>query len=71
MNVIMKIYPVDKDQEKVIRMFLDALHVKYEPTVDESDYLLSSEANKEHLSRSIRQEREGNVHTVALDDIWK
>ena len=41
-------------------MFLDALHVKYEKDEDETGYLLSDEANKDHL-QSIQQAEEGKV----------
>lgn len=65
------IHPKNEDQEKVIRMFLDALHVKYEKDEDETSYLLSSESNKDHLQKSIQQAEEGKVHSISLDDIWK
>lgn len=65
------IHPKDKDQEKVIKLFLDALKVKYVPTSDETEYLLSNKANAEHLKESIQQADEGKVSAINLDDIWK
>ena len=67
------IHPATEDQETAIRMFLDALHVDYNASgeMDETDYLLSSGANKEHLKKSIEQGKKGEVTKVDLNDIWK
>jgi hypothetical protein len=67
------IHPVDADQETAIRIFLDALHVDYKTSeiVDDTAYLLSSDANAQHLQQSIEQEQQGKVTPLNLDDIWK
>ncbi|MFC0518827.1 DUF2683 family protein [Mucilaginibacter angelicae] len=67
------IHPVDADQETAIRIFLDALHVDYKTSeiADDTTYLLSSEANAQHLQKSIEQEQQGKVTKLNLDDIWK
>ena len=67
------IHPSDADQETVIRIFLDALHVDYKTNeiADDTNYLLSSEANAQHLQKSIEQEQQGKVTKLNLDDIWK
>lgn len=70
MNAI-TIHPKNKDQEKIITMFLDALKVKYASVSDDTEYLLSSEANAEHLKKSIRQADEGKISSIDLDEIWK
>lgn len=67
------IHPADADQETAIRIFLDALHVDYKTTeiTDDTAYLLSSEANAQHLQKSIEQAQQGKVTRLNLDDIWK
>ncbi len=67
------IIPVSDEQETAIRIFLDALHVDYKATeaVDDTEYLLSSPANAEHLQKSIEQGQKGATTRLSLDDIWK
>jgi hypothetical protein len=67
------IHPTSEDQETAIRIFLDALHVDYKSSDgnDDTDYLLSSTANAEHLQKSIDQANKGEVAKLSLDDIWK
>ena len=67
-------HPDNMDQETAIRLFLDALHVSYnasEKAVDETDYLSSSNAMKDHLDKAARQEENGEGKKISLDDIWK
>ncbi|MEQ9424100.1 MAG: type II toxin-antitoxin system Phd/YefM family antitoxin [Cyclobacteriaceae bacterium] len=40
-------------------------------TGDETDYLLSSKANRKHLEESIQQFDEGKTVKVDLEDLWK
>lgn len=56
-----------------MKAFFDALQVPYEfePDMDTTEYLLSTEANRKALYESIAQEREGKGIKVNLDDIWK
>jgi len=37
----------------------------------ETDYLLSTKANREHLKKSIADAENGNTTTIELDDLWK
>lgn len=37
----------------------------------ETDYLLSTKANREHLKKSIEDAENGNTTTIELDDLWK
>lgn len=62
---------INSDQETAIMLFLDALHVPYKMTgdIDETDYLLSSPANAEHLNKSMEQGKNGQVTQISLDDI--
>jgi hypothetical protein len=56
----------DTDQETVIRTFLDALHVNYDEgdTMDTTEYLNSTQANREHLDRSTAQALSGEVKEI-------
>ena len=67
------IHTTSEEQETAIRSFLDALHVDYKSTeeTDDTTYLLSSEANANHLQKSIQQEKNGEATKLGLDDIWK
>lgn len=68
------VHPADMDQETAIRLFLDALHVSYranEKETDETEYLSSSPAMKEHLDKAAIQEKNGEGVCISLDDIWK
>ena len=68
------VHPADMDQETAIRLFLDALHVNYKATereMDETQYLASSPAMKEHLEKAAKQEKNNEGATISLDDIWK
>lgn len=66
-------HPINEAQDKAVRAFFDALEVPYEkePEIDETEYLLSTEANKKALYESMAQVKEGKVVPVTLDEIWK
>jgi hypothetical protein len=38
---------------------------------DETDYLLSSEVNRQHLEEGRRQVAEGKTTPIAIQDLWK
>ena len=68
------IHPTDMNQETVIRLFLDALHVNYntsEKDMDETEYLSASAAMKAHLDKAAEQEKNNEGKNISLDDIWK
>lgn len=63
----------NSDQDTVIRLFLDALHVSYEDGgngMDETEYLLSSPANAARLKESIAQADRGEGVEIDLDTIF-
>jgi len=71
---ILTIHPENMDQETAIRMFLDALHVRYktsEQEMDETAYLAASPAMKAHLDKAAEQEQNKEGIKISLDDIWK
>jgi UDPglucose--hexose-1-phosphate uridylyltransferase len=48
---------------------LSDVHYKVAAKMDETEYLLSSEANREHLLASIEEVKKGNVVEVNLDEL--
>ena len=56
-----------KDREAV----LISMEKYRELTMDETEYLLSTEANKEHLLRSIQDLRDGKGKAIKTEDLWK
>lgn len=70
---VLKINPVNKDQEKAIKLFLDALHVSYGQVeeVDATTYLTSSPEMVERLNERIQQAKEGKVRSFSRADLWK
>ena len=70
MNTLL-VHPVDKRQEKALKVVFDAMNVNYENDIDTTQYLLSNPAMKAHLQESMKQAKEGKVKTIALDKLWK
>jgi hypothetical protein len=68
------IHPVDTDQETAIKLFLDALHVRYTSSradVDDTEYLSASSAMIDRLNEAAQQEKNNLGVKVSIDDIWK
>jgi len=65
------IHPKDEAQEKAIRAIFDAFSIKYEKEMDETEYLMSTQANREALDKSIKQAEAGEVVKISLEDLWK
>jgi len=68
---ILTIHPKDDAQEKALKAIFDAFEVKYEKELDETEYLMASEANRKVLDESIQQLEAGKGVKVSLDDLWK
>ena len=66
-------HPIDEAQQKAIKAFFEALQIPYEekPEVEETEHLLSTEANAKRLMDAIANEGEVKGVKVSLDDIWK
>jgi PHD/YefM family antitoxin component YafN of YafNO toxin-antitoxin module len=65
------VYPKNEEQEKALMLILDAFDVIYEKEQDETEYLMSTEANREALDESIRQLEAGKGVKVSLKDLWQ
>jgi len=68
---VLTIRPKDEAQEKALRAILDAFSVDYEQEMDETEYLMSTEANRKALDDSITQLESGKGIKVSLADLWK
>jgi hypothetical protein len=69
--MVLTIHPKDEAQEKALKTIFDAFSIKYEEELDETEYLMSSEANRKALDESIKQLEEGKGIKVSLEDLWK
>ncbi|WP_259069002.1 DUF2683 family protein [Mucilaginibacter sp. X4EP1] len=65
------IHPKDEAQERALKAIFDAFSVKYEKELDETEYLMSSEANRKALDKSIQELGAGKGVKLSLDDLWK
>ncbi|WP_183578673.1 DUF2683 family protein [Mucilaginibacter sp. X5P1] len=68
---IFTIHPKDEAQEKALKAIFDAFSVKYERELDETEYLMASEANQKALDKSIQQLDAGEGVKISLEDLWK
>ncbi len=64
-------HPENEQQADALKAVMKALNVPFEEEKDTTEYMLSSEANAIKLNESIEQVKNGNIHSVNLDDIWK
>jgi hypothetical protein len=65
------IHPKSEEQEKALKVIFDAFDVKYEKKMDETEYLMSTEANRKALDESIQELEAGKGTKVSLEDLWK
>jgi hypothetical protein len=65
------IHPKDEAQEKALKAIFEAFSIKYEKELDETEYLMASEANQKDLDESIQQIDAGQGVKIALEDLWK
>ncbi len=65
------IHPKNEAQEKALKTIFDAFNIKYEKELDETEYLMASEANRKALDESIQQLEAGKGIKVSLEDLWK
>jgi hypothetical protein len=65
------IRPKNEEQEKALRTIFDAFEIDYEEELDATEYLMSSEANRKALDKSIQQLEEGKRIKVSIEDLWK
>jgi ethanolamine ammonia-lyase large subunit len=59
---------LDTDNEKLLKKVKSLLTRE---KMDETEYLMSSEANRKHLEEGMRQVKEGKTTPISIDDLWK
>jgi len=67
------IHPENEAQQRALQVILDGFKVPYEnePPSDATEYLLSTEANKEILYAALKEAKSGGGVEIKLDDLWK
>lgn len=60
---------LDTDNEEILKK-VKAVFTKYLKK-DETEYLLSTKANRKHLEESIQQLNEGKSKKIKTADLWK
>ncbi|HAL82622.1 MAG TPA: hypothetical protein DCO83_10610 [Mucilaginibacter sp.] len=65
------IHPKDEAQETALKTIFDAFNIKYEKEMDETEHLMSSEANRKALDESIQQLEDGKGIKVSLENLFK
>jgi hypothetical protein len=67
------IHPENEAQKKALQNILDGFKVPYEsePLSDATEYLLSTEANKEWLNIAMKEAKNGEGKEIKLADLWK
>lgn len=68
---VLVVHPKNERQEKALRIILDAFEVEYDAELDTTEHLLSSEPNRKSPAESIKQQENGDVIKIALEDLWK
>ena len=67
------IHPENEAQQRALQVILDGFKVPYEnePPSDATEYLLSTEANKEWLNTAMMEDKKGEGIEIKLEDLWK
>ena len=67
------IHPENEAQQRALQMILDGFKVPYEnePLSDATEYLLSTEANKQWLNTAMNEAKNGEGIEIKLEDLWK
>ncbi|MCW3074223.1 MAG: hypothetical protein JWP69_1292 [Flaviaesturariibacter sp.] len=67
------VHPLTEAQENALKIVFEAMGLSYEeePLVDATDHLMSTEANRNALNKSMKQAEEGKVTSVKIEDLWK
>jgi len=68
---ILVVHPKNERQEEALRIILDAFEVKYDAELNTTQQLLSSEANRKSRAESVKQQENGDLIKIALEDLWK
>jgi hypothetical protein len=69
------IKPKNKKESEKIKTILKAIEVDFEEDVnefrDETEYLNSTESNRNHLEKSLEAAEKGDFEKISIDSLWK
>ena len=67
------IHPESEAQQRALEVILDGFKVPYEnePPSDATEYLRSTEANKQWLDFALKETKNGEGIEIKLEDLWK
>jgi len=67
------VHPENEAQQKALEIILEGFKVPYEnePPSDATEYLLSTEANKEWLDTAMKEAERREGVEIKLEDLWK
>jgi len=67
------IHPENEAQQKALEIILEGFKVPYEnePPSDATEYLLSTESNKEWLDTAMKEAERREGVEIKLEDLWK
>jgi len=62
-----------KDKKQLIAL-MDVVHrfkISFSGNMDETEYLLSTDENRESIEKSLKQSDEGKTRAIKTSDLWK
>jgi hypothetical protein len=68
---VLTVHPNSEAEEQALKAMFEAFNVKYEKDLDETEYLMASENNRNALDESIKQLEAGEGVKVSFNDLWK
>jgi hypothetical protein len=62
-----------KDKEQLIALMdvVQRFKIQFSGNMDETEYLLSIDGNRESLEKSLKQSDEGKTRDIKTSDLWK
>jgi len=61
----------DKKQLVALMDVVQRFKIPFSGNMDETEYLLSTDENRESLEKSLKQSKEGKTRVIKTSDLWK
>jgi hypothetical protein len=61
----------DKKQLVALMDVIEHYKITFTGNPDETDYLLSTKANRDSIEKSLKQSKEGKLRAIKTSDLWK
>lgn len=61
----------DKKQLVALMDVVQRFKIPFSGNMDETEYLLSTDENRESLEKSLKQSKEGKPRVIKTSDLWK